>query len=184
LAETSGGRIHVEQLDITDDVGIQRLRSRWDDAGLDLLFVNAGIADSDEPVGNVTADVFTQVMVTNALGPMHVVEAFSACVRPGGTVGVMTSTQGSISLNTRGGLEVYRGCKSALNQLMRRYAARRNPDHTLLLMDPGWVQTELGGEGAPLSVAASVRGVVTTIERHAGSPGLQFRDYQDEVVPW
>jgi hypothetical protein len=46
------------------------------------------------------------------------------------------------------------------------------------------VQTELGGEGAPLSVAESVRGVVTTIERHAGATGLQFRDYRDHEVPW
>ena len=83
----------------------------------------------------------------------------------GGTIGVMTSTQGSISINERGGHEVYRASKAALNQLMRSYAARHGTDRTLLLMDPGWVQTELGGEGAPLSVADSVRGVVTTIEK-------------------
>ena len=54
----------------------------------------------------------------------------------------------------------------------------------LLLMDPGWVQTELGGEGARLPVDDSVRGVVTTIESHMGASGLQFRDYQDHVIPW
>ena len=184
LAEASGGRIQVEQLDITDNGGIQRLRGRCDDGSLDLLFINAGIADPDEPVGKVTAEVFTQVMVTNALAPMHVVEAFGECVKPHGTIGVMTSTQGSISLNERGGHEVYRASKAALNQLMRSYAARQSADHTLLLMDPGWVQTELGGEGAPLTVDDSVRGVVTMIESHAGEAGLQFRDYQDQVVPW
>ncbi len=184
LAEASGGRIRVEQLDITDDGGIQRLRDRRDDASLDLLFINAGITDPDEPVGNVAAEVFNRVMVTNALAPMRVVEVFGECVKPHGTIGVMTSTQGSISLNTRGGHEVYRASKSALNQLMRSYAARQNADHTLLLMDPGWVQTALGGDGAPLTVDDSVRGVVTTIERHAGAAGLQFRDYQDHIVPW
>jgi hypothetical protein len=49
-------------------------------------------------VGRVTADVFAQVMLTNALAPMHVVEALNGCVKPGGTIGVMTSTQGSVSL--------------------------------------------------------------------------------------
>jgi NAD(P)-dependent dehydrogenase (short-subunit alcohol dehydrogenase family) len=106
------------------------------------------------------------------------------CVKPGGTIGVMTSTQGSISLNERGGHEVYRASKAALNQLMRSYAARQSSDHTLLLMDPGWVQTELGGEGAPMTVDDSVRGVVTTIESHTRAAGLQFRDYKNEVIPW
>lgn len=184
LADEAGGRIRVEQLDITDDGAIERLRARSEDGGLDLLFINAGITDPDEPVGNVTADVFTEVMITNALAPMHVVEALGACVKPRGTIGVMTSTQGSISMNERGGHEVYRASKSALNQLMRSYAARHGTERTLLLMDPGWVQTDLGGEGAPLSVAESVRGVVTTIEKHAGATGLQFRDYRDQLVPW
>ncbi len=184
IAEAHGGRIRVEQLDITDDAGIQRLRGRFNDASLDLLFISAGIADPDEPVGRVTADVFTQVMLTNALAPMHVVEALRGCVKPVGTIGVMTSTQGSVSLNERGGHEVYRASKAALNQLMRSYAARQSSDHTLLLIDPGWVQTELGGEGAPLTVDDSVRGVVTTIESHTRASGLQFRDYKNEVIPW
>ena len=142
LDDAADGRIQVEQLDITDDEGIERLRGRCEDGSLDLLFINAGIADPDVPVGTVTAGVLTQVMITNALAPMHVVEAMCVCVKPHGT------------------------------------------QRTLLLMDPGWVQTDLGGEGAPLTVDDSVRGVVTTIEKHAGATGLQFRDYQDHVVPW
>jgi NAD(P)-dependent dehydrogenase (short-subunit alcohol dehydrogenase family) len=184
LAESSGGRIRVEQADITVDADIHRLRDRFAAGSLDLLFINAGVTDPDEPVGNVGAEVFTRVMVTNALAPMHVVETLGECVTPHGTIGVMTSRQGSISLNTRGGHEVYRASKSALNQLMRSYAVRQETDRTLLLIHPGWVQTDLGGEGAPLTVADSVRGVVTTIEKHAGEPGLQFRDHQDQVIPW
>lgn len=71
---------------------------------------------------------------------------------------MMSSSQGSISLNTRGGQELYRASKSALNQLMRSFAARRVDDgQTLLLMDPGWVQTELGGAQALLTIEQSTR---------------------------
>lgn len=102
-----------------------------------------------------------------------------------GTLGVMSSTQGSISMNVNGGHEVYRASKSALNQLMRSFAARHADDpRTLLLLDPGWVQTELGGEGAALTVEESVPGVVGTIPGHAGEGGLQFVDHQDRTVPW
>jgi NAD(P)-dependent dehydrogenase (short-subunit alcohol dehydrogenase family) len=55
-------------------------------------------------------------MLTNALGVMRAVEAFQDIVRPTGTIGVMSSGQGSITNNTRGGFEVYRGSKAALNQ--------------------------------------------------------------------
>jgi NAD(P)-dependent dehydrogenase (short-subunit alcohol dehydrogenase family) len=58
----------------------------------------------------------------------------------------MSSRQGSVSVNTRGGHEAYRASKAALNSLMRSYAARHQDDpRTLLLMHPGWVKTDLGG---------------------------------------
>jgi NAD(P)-dependent dehydrogenase (short-subunit alcohol dehydrogenase family) len=123
--------------------------------------------------------------VTNALSPMRVVEELRSLVAPTGTIGIMSSSQGSVSLNTNGGHELYRASKSALNQLMRSYAARNADDpRTLLLMNPGWVRTELGGPDALLSIDQSIPGVVDTVERHRGEPGLQFLDYRDQVVPW
>ncbi len=97
----------------------------------------------------------------------------------------MSSRQGSISLNTNGGQDVYRASKSALNQLMRTFAARHPDDtRTLLLITPGWVQTELGGSRAPLTIEQSVPGVVDTITAHQGEQGLHFLDYRNQVVPW
>jgi len=185
LAKQAGGRLTAEQLDITEAAQISALRERLGGVRLDLLFVIAGITDPDKPVGEVPVEVFTDVMVTNALSPLRVVEGLGPLVTPGGTIAVMSSRQGSVSLNTRGGHEVYRASKSALNQLMRSYAARHDGDpRTLLLMHPGWVQTDLGGPGAPLSIDESAHGVVNVIERHAGDGGLQFLDYRDQVVPW
>ncbi|WP_171167893.1 SDR family NAD(P)-dependent oxidoreductase [Streptomyces sp. I05A-00742] len=185
LAETSGGRLTVESLEMTDPEQILALRDRLERRTLDLLFVNAAIARGDIPIGEVPTDMFTDVMVTNALGPMRVVEVFRPLVAPAGTIGVMSSDQGSIALNTDGGQDVYRASKSALNQLMRCHAARHAEDtRTLLLMDPGWVRTELGGPEADLSVEESIPGVAETIEGHRGKSGLHFVDYQGQVVPW
>ena len=66
-------------------------------------------------------------MVTNALSPMRVIEALYDLVVPEGTVGVMSSGQGSVANNTNGSREVYRASKAALNTLMRSFAAR-DPD--------------------------------------------------------
>lgn len=179
------GRLEVETLDITVPEQIAALRDRLAGRRLDLLFVNAGIAHDNLPVAAVSTDSFVEVMVTNALSPLRVVETLEDLVPESGTIGVMSSRQGSISQNTRGGHEVYRASKSALNQLFRSYAARHVDDpRTLLLINPGHVQTELGGEGATLTVDDSIPGVVDAIVAHAGEGGLQFLDYQNAVVPW
>lgn len=184
-ADEAGHSIRVEHLDITDPEQIDALRGRLDGTEFDLLFISAGITDEDKPIAEVPTDVFVDVMVTNALSPMRVVEGLRELVAADGTIGVMSSRQGSVSFNTRGGHEVYRASKSALNQLMRSYAARRQDDsRTLLLLHPGWVKTDLGGPGAQLTVEQSARGVVDTLEQHAGEAGLQFLDYQNQVVPW
>ncbi|MFF8786504.1 hypothetical protein [Streptomyces sp. NPDC015125] len=68
--------------------------------------------------------MFVEVMVTSALSPMRVVGSFRSLIAPTGTIGVMSSRQGSVSLNSNGGQDVYRAGRSALNRLMRNYAAR------------------------------------------------------------
>ncbi|MFG2402199.1 SDR family oxidoreductase [Streptomyces lydicus] len=185
LAEASGGRVTVESLDMTKPEEINALRERLAERTLDLLFVNAAVTRGNIPVGEVPTEMFVEVMVTNALSPMRVIESFRSLVAPTGTIGVMSSRQGSLALNTRGGQDVYRASKSALNQLMRSYAARyADASHTLLLMCPGHVRTELGGPDAPLAIDQSIPGVADTIDRHGGEPGLKFLNYQDQPVPW
>ncbi|GAA2619814.1 SDR family oxidoreductase [Streptomyces tubercidicus] len=185
LAEASRGRVTVESLDMTKPEEIDALRERLAERTLDLLFVNAAVARGNIPVGDVPTEMFVEVMVTNALSPMRLIESFRSLVAPTGTIGVMSSRQGSLALNTRGGQDVYRASKSALNQLMRSYAARyADTSHTLLLMCPGHVRTELGGPDAPLSIDQSIPGVADTLDRHGGEPGLKFLNYQDQPVPW
>ncbi len=124
-------------------------------------------------------------MVTNSLSPMRVVEAFQDLVHPTGTIGIMSSGQGSLTNNTNGNHEVYRGSKAALNMFMRSFAARHvNDPRTLLLMAPGWVRTGLGGSEARLSIEESIPNLLNTMESHEGRSGLHYLDYLGRVVPW
>ena len=124
-------------------------------------------------------------MVTNALSPMRVIEALEDLVPPSGTIGVMSSGQGSVANNTRGGHEVYRGSKAALNTFVRSWAARRtDTPRPVVLMAPGWVRTGLGGEGARLTIEESIPGVVATLDSLADAPGVHYVDYLGRTVPW
>jgi NAD(P)-dependent dehydrogenase (short-subunit alcohol dehydrogenase family) len=170
LASSSAGRLVIETIDITAPGQIAALHHRLAHTTFDLLFVNAGVTNGPaETVADVSTDTFVRLMVTNALSPMRVVEALQDLVAPKGTIAVMSSGQGSVATNSKGGFEIYRASKSALNQLMRSFAARHADDpHTLLLIAPGWVQTDLGGSSAPLTIGQSI-------------PGL---DYQGQTVRW
>ncbi|GHG74645.1 SDR family NAD(P)-dependent oxidoreductase [Streptomyces griseocarneus] len=186
-ADAWNGRLTVESLEMTSSEQLAALRERLEGEGhrLDLLFVNAAIDRGNLPIHEVSTDMFTEVMITNALSPLRALEALRGLVAPGGTVAVMSSDQGSISRNTEGGYELYKASKAALNQLMRSYATRHADDgQTKLLIDPGHNRTQLGGPDAPLNPRESIPAVVDVLEAQTGAPGLQFLDRHGETVPW
>jgi NAD(P)-dependent dehydrogenase (short-subunit alcohol dehydrogenase family) len=186
LADRAGGQLKIEHVDITAPEEISTLRDRLDTQRFDLLFVNAGVTNRpEETSADVTTDEFTRLMVTNALSPMRVIETLGELIDPQGTIAIMSSGQGSIANNERGGFEIYRASKSALNQLMRSYAARHRDDpRTLLLMAPGWVKTDLGGPNARLTIDESIPSLVATVDAQRGRAGLQYLDYLGETVAW
>jgi NAD(P)-dependent dehydrogenase (short-subunit alcohol dehydrogenase family) len=186
LLDKADGRLGIEIVDIADPAQVAALRQRMGSQRFDLLFVNAGVKNDDgETVADVSTEEFVRVMVTNALSPMRVVEAFQDLVPPTGAIAIMSSGQGSVSNNETGGYEVYRASKAALNTLMRSFAARHLGDpRTLLLLAPGWVRTDMGGPKARLDIQDSIPNLVKVIEAQRGKSGLQYLDYLGRAVPW
>jgi NAD(P)-dependent dehydrogenase (short-subunit alcohol dehydrogenase family) len=184
--ETSNGQLEIETVDINFPDQTPALHARLRGRTFDLLFVSAGVKNGDrETIADVSTDEFVRVMVTNALSPMRIVESFRDLVAPAGTIGVMSSGQGSVANNQSGGYEVYRASKAALNTLMRSFAARHSDDpRTLLLMAPGWVRTDMGGPDARLTVEESIPNLVDVIDEHEGKGGLRYLDYLGRTVPW
>jgi NAD(P)-dependent dehydrogenase (short-subunit alcohol dehydrogenase family) len=186
LPAVQEGRLEIELLDINRPDEVAALRGRLAARRFDMLFVNAGVKNDDrETIADVSTQEFVRVMTTNALSPLRVVESLRDLVAAGGTIGIMSSGQGSIANNENGGYEVYRASKAALNTLMRSYAARHRDDRrTLLLMAPGWVRTDMGGPNARLSIDESIPHLAATIEAQAGKAGLQYLDYLGRQIPW
>jgi len=187
LAARPDSRVQIETIDINFPDQIAALRSRLAGRLFDVLFVNAGVTNNhpDETVAEVSTDEFVRVMVTNALSPMRVVEALQDLVPPRGTIGVMSSGQGSVANNTNGTREVYRGSKAALNTFMRSFAARHSEgSRAMVLMAPGWVRTELGGPDARLTIEDSVPRLVNVLMSVESKAGLQYLEYLGRTVPW
>jgi NAD(P)-dependent dehydrogenase (short-subunit alcohol dehydrogenase family) len=187
LADDYPGRVEIESLDICVPDQLAALREKLSDRAFDILFVNAGTANRDpsQTIGEISTDEFIHIMLTNALGPMRVIESLEGKVSATGLIGVMSSGQGSIANNVSGQRELYRGSKAALNMFMRSFAARQaGTGRPLAVMAPGWIRTALGGADAPLSIEDSIPKLVDVLLAKQDRPGLEYLDYQGRTVPW
>jgi NAD(P)-dependent dehydrogenase (short-subunit alcohol dehydrogenase family) len=184
LAAKPGGEMH---LDINDDAGTAAMRRRLDDRTFDLVFVNAGIAPPDgHDAASASREEAAAVFLTNAVAPIRVARAFLDRVNEtAGIVAFMSSGLGSVADKTGGDSDLYSASKAALNSLSRSFAASLGRRRiTVLAVAPGWVRTDMGGPGAPLSVEESVRGIVDMLESRAGTGRHGFVDYQGHEVAW
>ena len=176
----------IETADIDDDASICALHERLAGQSFDLVFVVAGIlSHRDDPLHDVPREAAAQVYLTNAVSPIRFAEAFSDLVAPGGTIAFMSSILGSVALNDSGGTEIYRASKAALNSYARSFAARHAGDgFGVLVLHPGWVRTEMGGEDADIDVATSAAGMAEVIEARLGEKDTAFFDYSGKTLPW
>ncbi|MGY6174264.1 SDR family NAD(P)-dependent oxidoreductase [Paraburkholderia strydomiana] len=186
LQQSSGGALHIEQVDTNEPAQVDALHARLALFTFDLLFVNAGVANDPQKIAAYESDdEFMRVMKTNALSPTRFIERFVEKVEPHGIVAAMSSELGSVADNVSGGWEVYRGSKAALNTLLRSLVARRPHDtRTFYVVAPGWVRTEMGGKEAPLDIDTSIPGVVDALDARKGTRGLVFVNYRNEILPW
>ncbi len=178
------GRVTVEQLDVADPASVTALAGRLGGHKLDVLFVVAGVGSHHaNGVREVAHEEVARMFVTNATAPVALAESLQDHLAPNATVVFMTSLMGSIASNAGGGMEMYRASKAALNMLASCYALRQK-SRPVLLLHPGWVRTDMGGDNAPLDVPTSVAGMLDVVAGRAGKPGIAYLDYQGQKLPW
>lgn len=187
LAGRFGERLQIVTCDLNDPHAGARIRAALGEARLDRVLLNAGIyGPAAQDVTAIGEAEIGHLFLSNAVAPLRLAHALRPCLRADGVLAVTSSVMGSLQLSPGAGMPLYSASKAALNSLLLTWAAQLGDsrDFALLALHPGWVQTDMGGANAPLTVEESVAGVVEVIEAAAGTRDCRFLDYQGETLPW
>jgi NAD(P)-dependent dehydrogenase (short-subunit alcohol dehydrogenase family) len=153
-----------------------------------VLINSAGITGfSGQSTGHLDYASCARVFDVNTMGPMRVLEAFTDSVAQSERrlVVTITSGMGSIANNTSGGSIAYRSSKAAVNMVMRSAAIDLAPRRvSCVLINPGWVRTDMGGPGAILSPQQSVSAMRRLIETLGPNDSGKFYNYDGREYPW
>ncbi|MFL6565801.1 MAG: SDR family oxidoreductase [Burkholderiales bacterium] len=175
------------KVDVTDFDGVKALQAELKGEALDVLFCNAGIIGKrGMALGSFDYPEWEKVLRVNVLGAAAVIEALveNVAASERKTIAVMSSRLGSIS-ETSGMTLPYSTSKAALNLLAKALAETLRPRGVLVAaLSPGWVRTDMGGQGAPLAPEVSVRGLRKVLGGLRREDSGKFFSHDGSQIPW
>ena len=171
LRGSCGHRLVVDRLDVTRDESVSLAAQRvWAEADrLDVLINNAGIFPepaADTRLRELELQDCRDAFDTNVVGVLRVTRALLPLLEKGapGRVANISSGVGCIATKTGIGYYAYGTSKAALNYASRALAAElKERGIIVIVINPGWVKTDIGGAAAELQPAQSAKGIVETV---------------------
>jgi NAD(P)-dependent dehydrogenase (short-subunit alcohol dehydrogenase family) len=184
LEHIDSNRLNIYKMDVRDQMQISNVVHSVDK--IDLLINNAGVADGRwQSISEIDIEHALEVLNVNAVSPVLVTQQSLPKLANGSKVVMMSSLMGSISDCHSGRSYAYRASKTALN--MFSMAMKNELDTkgiSLLIMHPGWVETDMGGPNAPLSTEESVSGIMQRIEEQDLSMSGRYVEFDGSPIEW
>ena len=181
------GKVRVMALDVGDPASVAALKKDLGDQGIDVLINNAGVSGPRNATpGTLDMEAWLNVFRVNSIAPFMLALALKNNLRAGKDKKLVTITSvlGSIA-ESGGGNQPYRASKSAVNSLMHGLSKDWAKDGILVgIFHPGWVQTDMGGSGAPVKPDESVKGLRARIAELNAAKSGTYRDYANREIPW
>lgn len=185
----SGGlAVETRQLDVANAQSIRECMTwvRKDLGRLDVLVNNAGIMteeDDADPLEEI--EIIRDTMQTNVYGALLLSRLAIPIMKSRRYGRIVNLSSGMGSLNEMGaGYIGYRLSKAGINVVTRVLAAESEGMGILVnSVDPGWVQTSMGGRGASRTVQKGAETVIwlATLPDNGPTGGF-FRDRK--AIPW
>lgn len=196
--------VKLVELDVTNDATIEtavkQVASVVGEDGLNVVINNAGIIGIFErgPLDKITRKDLLEVFDVNSAGALMVTQKFLPLLKQGaaaskvsgfsfyrGGIYNLTSGVGSIADNSSGGMYHYRMSKAALNMMTKSLSVDLKADNILAIaLVPGWVQTDMGGSNARLTVEDCVSMLLNVMATFGEKENGKTMTYKGEVYPY
>ncbi len=162
----------VLPLDVASGDSVGAFAREVGDVPVDLVINNAGSnGGSTQSLRQMADDLSladtVRTFEINSLGALRVSIALLPNVRRGTGKKLLhiTSGMGSIADNASGGYYAYRMSKAALNMMSMSLAVDLKSEGIIsVVINPGWVQTAMGGGNATMPVDESVRNILKQVD--------------------
>ena len=163
-------------------MALKEIKNQMD--SVDILFNNAGILipEYDVPAIETSEDSILETFGINTLGPLRVIKSIVKLMPKGSRIINISSGMGQLD-QMEGGSLAYRLSKTALNALTKILSVELSEDEIKVnTICPGWVQTDMGGSNATLTIKESTEKIVKFALMDEFPNGKFLR--HGEVLPW
>lgn len=187
LAKEADGRLRIHSCDTSSDAGVSGFAAAVGDKPIDLLINNAGVIGDWGGYLDGNLDEAARCYNTNALGSVRMMRAFLPHLRRSSGRKIVNLSTGvaSITETTTDMVFGYRMSKAALNMATKVWSLMLSGEgFTVLAVHPGWVQTDMGGPNAPVTVEQSVRGMIAQIEKRGPAESGSYFDFSGQALAW
>ena len=183
-----GASLTILPCDVSSDSSVRTYGRARPKQPVDVLINNAGIYGTSRGLEHEDTAGMLRILDTNAVGAVRMVKALFQPLRDGRgkKIAHISSSMGSIGENGSGGYYAYRMSKAALNMFSVTLAEEvRQHGLISVVLNPGWVQTDMGGAGAPVPVRDSAAGLLRVIDGLSPADSGKFLDFRaGEEIPW
>jgi NAD(P)-dependent dehydrogenase (short-subunit alcohol dehydrogenase family) len=185
-------KVSLPALDVTNGKSVAALAHALGGRAIDLLILNSAIyTRKGNRIGEIDYDAWREANETNLMGAVRVAEALleNVAASKRKQIAAISTGMGSMqALNSTigfGAVYQYRTSKAGLNMAMSILAKEMEPRGvSVVIFDPGWVQTDMGGANAALTPQESIGGMRTVLAGDPMSLTGKFIGYDDRPRPW
>jgi NAD(P)-dependent dehydrogenase (short-subunit alcohol dehydrogenase family) len=195
VAGPSRGQVSLHAVAVAEADSVADLARDLDGHPIDILLNNAGtyglkgFAEGGmeaQAFGSMDYAGWEHAFAINTMAPLRMIEALVGNVAASEQKKIFTvsSSMGSIG-DPPGGHLAYGSTKAAVNFVMASLALElRDRGITVMSLHPGWVQTDMGGDMAPVTPAQSITGLKRVMAEASLATTGRFVGWDGNPVPW
>lgn len=192
-------KFHVLSLDVTDEQSLAALVATLSGRPIDILINNAGTLSGAQPkqtvleqdlsqkLGSIDVTGWEKIFRINTISPLMIMQALLPNLRASKTrkIAMISSGWGSITKTIEHNFMAYGSSKAALNYATKSVSfALQDENFVVVALNPGWVKTDMGSQGATLTPEESASRLIRVIDTLTPEQTGQFIRHTGELIPW